>query len=263
MLTKRLIICLDVRNRKVTKGVKFKGNIDIGDPVELGAKYSADGVDELVFYDITASAENRPCDFEMVKEIAKNVFIPFSVGGGIRNLEDMHQVLLAGAEKVSVNSLAVLHPEIISEGAKAFGNQCVVLGMDAKRVGVSEKIPSGYEIYIKGGRAATGLDAVEWAKKAESLGAGEICLNAMDTDGVRDGYELEITDKVAKAVGIPVIASGGAGKSEHIADLFCKTAADAALVASMVHFGTYTVPQIKNEMQKAGIPVRKISKVNL
>ena len=263
MLTKRFIICLDVRNRKVTKGVKFKGNIDIGDPVELGAKYSADGVDELVFYDITASAENRPCDFEMVKEIAKNVFIPFSVGGGIRNLEDMHQVLLAGAEKVSVNSLAVLHPEIISEGAKAFGNQCVVLGMDAKRVGVSEKIPSGYEIYIKGGRAATGLDAVEWAKKAESLGSGEICLNAMDTDGVRDGYELEITDKVAKAVGIPVIASGGAGKPEHIADLFCKTAADAALVASMVHFGTYTVPQIKNEMQKAGIPVRKISKVNL
>lgn len=258
MLTKRLIICLDVRNRKVTKGVKFKGNIDVGDPVELGAKYSAEGVDELVFYDITASAENRPCDLEMVKDIAKHVFIPFAVGGGIRSLDDMHQVLLAGAEKVSVNSLAVLHPEIIEQGAKAFGNQCVVLGMDAKRVGVSEKIPSGYEIYIKGGRAATGLDAVEWAKKAESLGAGEICLNAMDTDGVRDGYELEITDKVAKAVGIPVIASGGAGKPSHIADLFAKTSADAALVASMVHFGDYTVAEIKNEMSKANIPVRKI-----
>lgn len=258
MLTKRLIICLDVRNRKVTKGVKFKGNIDVGDPVELGAKYSAEGVDELVFYDITASAENRPCDLEMVKDIAKHVFIPFAVGGGIRSLDDMHQVLLAGAEKVSVNSLAVLHPEIIEQGAKAFGNQCVVLGMDAKRVGVSEKIPSGYEIYIKGGRAATGLDAVEWAKKAESLGAGEICLNAMDTDGVRDGYELEITDKVAKAVGIPVIASGGAGKSSHIADLFAKTSADAALVASMVHFGDYTVAEIKDEMSKANIPVRKI-----
>ena len=258
MLTKRLIICLDVRNRKVTKGVKFKGNIDVGDPVELGAKYSAEGVDELVFYDITASAENRPCDLEMVKDIAKHVFIPFSVGGGIRALDDMHQVLLAGAEKVSVNSLAVLHPEIIEQGAKAFGNQCVVLGMDAKRVGVSEKIPSGYEIYIKGGRAASGLDAVEWAKKAESLGAGEICLNAMDTDGVRDGYELEITDKVAKAVGIPVIASGGAGKPCHIADLFAKTSADAALVASMVHFGDYTVAQIKDEMSKANIPVRKI-----
>ena len=258
MLTKRLIICLDVRNRKVTKGVKFKGNIDVGDPVELGAKYSAEGVDELVFYDITASAENRPCDLEMVKDIAKHVFIPFAVGGGIRSLDDMHQVLLAGAEKVSVNSLAVLHPEIIEQGAKAFGNQCVVLGMDAKRVGVSEKIPSGYEIYIKGGRAATGLDAVEWAKKAESLGAGEICLNAMDTDGVRDGYELDITDKVAKAVGIPVIASGGAGKPSHIADLFAKTSADAALVASMVHFGDYTVAEIKDEMSKANIPVRKI-----
>lgn len=258
MLTKRLIICLDVRNRKVTKGVKFKGNIDIGDPVEMGAKYSADGVDELVFYDITASAENRPCDLEMVKDIAKNVFIPFAVGGGIRSLDDMHQVLLAGAEKVSVNSLAVVHPEIIEQGAKAFGNQCIVLGMDAKRVGVSEKFPSGYEIYVKGGRAATGLDAVEWAKKAEALGAGEICLNAMDTDGVRDGYELEITDKVAKAVKIPVIASGGAGKPLHIADLFEKTAADAALVASMVHFGDYTVAQIKEEMAKSNIPVRKI-----
>jgi len=258
MLTKRLIICLDVRNRKVTKGVKFKGNIDVGDPVELGAKYSAEGVDELVFYDITASAENRPCDLEMVRDIAKHVFIPFAVGGGIRSLDDMHRVLLAGAEKVSVNSLAVLHPEIIEQGAKAFGNQCVVLGMDAKRVGVSEKIPSGYEIYIKGGRAATGLDAVEWAKKAEALGAGEICLNAMDTDGVRDGYELEITDKVAKAVGIPVIASGGAGKPSHIADLFAKTSADAALVASMVHFGDYTIAEIKNEMSQANIPVRKI-----
>ena len=257
MLTKRLIICLDVRNRKVTKGVRFKGNVDVGDPVELGAKYSAEGVDELVFYDITASAENRPCDLEMVKDIAKNVFIPFSVGGGIRSLDDMHQVLLAGAEKVSVNSLAVLHPEIIEEGAKAFGNQCIVLGMDAKRVGVSEKTPSGYEIYIKGGRSATGLDAVEWAKKAESLGAGEICLNAMDTDGVQNGYELEITDKIARSVGIPVIASGGAGTPSHIVELFQKTAADAALVASMVHFGTYSIGDIKPAMEKSKIPVRK------
>ncbi len=260
MLTKRLIVCLDVRNRKVTKGVKFKGNVDVGDPVELGAKYSADGVDELVFYDITASAENRPCDLEMVREIAKNVFIPFSVGGGIRSLEDMHQVLLSGAEKVSVNSLAVLHPEIIEEGAKAFGKQCIVLGMDAKRVGESAEIPSGYEIFVKGGRAATGLDAVEWAKRAESLGAGEICLNAMDTDGVRDGYELEITEKVSRAVGIPVIASGGAGKPSHIVELFAKTSADAALVASMVHFGDYTVSQIKREMELANIPVRMVGK---
>ena len=257
MLTKRLIVCLDVRDRKVTKGVKFKGNIDIGDPVEMGAQYSADGVDELVFYDITASAESRPCDMEMIRQIAKRVFIPFAVGGGIRNLDDMHQALLAGAEKVSVNSLAVLHPEIIAEGAKAFGRQCVVLGMDAKFVGVSEKFRSGYEVYIRGGRTPMGIDAVEWAKKAEDLGIGEICLNAIDTDGVRNGYELNITDQVARAVQVPVIASGGAGTPAHIVDLFAKTAADAALVASMVHFGDYTVPQIKREMLAAGIPVRK------
>ena len=219
MLTKRLIVCLDVRNRKVTKGVKFKGNIDIGDPVEMGAQYSADGVD-----DITASAENRPCDMEMIRQIAKRVFIPFAVGGGIRNLDDMHEALLAGAEKVSVNSLAVLHPEIIADGAKAFGRQCVVLGMDAKFVGVSEKIPSGYEVFIRGGRQAMGIDAVEWAKKAEDLGVGEICLNSIDTDGVKNGYELTITDRIAKAVQVPVIA---------------------------------TVPGIKGEMLAAGIPVRK------
>lgn len=257
MLTKRLIICLDVRNRKVTKGVKFKGNIDIGDPVEMGAKYSADGVDELVFYDITASAEGRPCDLEMVKDIAKNVFIPFSVGGGIRNLDDMHGALLAGAEKVSINSLAVQHPEIISQGAEAFGRQCMVLGMDALKVGVSEQFPSGYEVYIRGGRTATGLDAVEWAKRAVDLGIGEICLNSIDADGTKDGYELTITDMIAKAVQIPVIASGGAGKPEHISELFTKTVADAALVASMVHFGDYTVQGIKAAMREAGVAVRK------
>jgi cyclase len=256
MLTKRLIICLDVRNRKVTKGIKFKGNIDIGDPVEMGAKYSAEGVDELVFYDITASAENRQCDIEMVKDIAKNVFIPFSVGGGIRNLEDMHEALLAGAEKVSINSLAVLNPNIIAEGARAFGNQCVVLGMDALFVGISEKIPSGYEVVIRGGRERMGFDAVEWAKKAVDLGAGEICLNSIDTDGVKNGYELTITEKIAEAVAVPVIASGGAGEPKHIAELFEKTHADAALVASMVHFGNYSTQQIKAEMKKAGIAVR-------
>ena len=257
MLTKRLIICLDVRNRKVTKGVKFKGNIDIGDPVEMGAKYSADGVDELVFYDITASAEGRPCDLEMVKDIARNVFIPFSVGGGIRNLDDMHGALLAGAEKVSINSLAVLHPEIISQGAEAFGRQCMVLGMDALKVGVSEKFPSGYEVYIRGGRTATGMDAVEWAKRAVDLGVGEICLNSIDADGTKDGYELTITDMVARAVPVPVIASGGAGRPEHISELFTKTSADAALVASMVHFGDYTVQGIKAAMREAGVAVRR------
>jgi len=256
MLTKRLIICLDVRDRKVTKGVKFKGNIDIGDPVEMGAQYSRDGVDELVFYDITASAEHRQCDIEMVRDIAKNVFIPFSVGGGVRNLEDMHLILQAGAEKVSINSLAVLNPEIIAEGAKAFGSQCMVLGMDAKFVGVSEKVPSGYEIVIRGGREHTGLDAVEWAKKAEGLGIGEICLNSIDTDGVKNGYELAITEKISQAVAVPVIASGGAGEPKHIAELFAKTSADAALVASMVHFGTYSVKQIKQAMKEAGLTVR-------
>jgi cyclase len=258
MLTKRLIICLDVRSRKVTKGVKFKGNIDIGDPVEMGAQYSQEGVDELVFYDITASAEHRQCDVEMVKDIAKNVFIPFSVGGGVRNLEDMHQILLAGAEKVSINSLAVLNPEIIADGAKAFGSQCMVLGMDVKFVGVSEKIPSGYEVVIRGGREYMGLDAVEWAKKAEGFGIGEICLNSIDTDGVKNGYELAITEKVSQAVAIPVIASGGAGEPKHIAELFAKTSADAALVASMVHFGNYNVKQIKQAMKAAGIAVRWI-----
>ncbi|MDR0517456.1 MAG: imidazole glycerol phosphate synthase subunit HisF [Fibromonadaceae bacterium] len=258
MLTKRLIVCLDVRNRKVTKGIKFKDNVDVGEPSQMGAKYSAEGVDELVFYDITASAEHRQCDIEMVKDIAKNVFIPFAVGGGVRNLEDMRQVLLAGAEKVSVNSLAVLEPNIIAEGSKAFGKQCIVLGMDAMFVGVSEKIKSGYEVVIRGGRQRMGLDAVEWAKKAEGLGVGEICLNSIDTDGVQCGYELAITEKISQAVSVPVIASGGAGEPKHIAELFEKTSASAALVASMVHFGNYSAQQIKQAMKAAGIAVRPL-----
>jgi len=258
MLTKRVIVCLDVRDRKVTKGVKFEGNVDVGDPVDMGAQYSLQGADELVFYDITASAERRAIDIGMVKDIAKHVFIPFSVGGGVRNLEDMYDVLLAGAEKVSINSLAVLNPRIISDGAKAFGNQCMVLGLDAKHVGVSSAFPSGYEVVIQGGRKPMGLDAVKWAKHAEDLGIGEICLNSIDADGTREGYELTITEKIAQAVNVPVIASGGAGTPEHIRNLFAKTHADAALIASMVHFGTYTIGQIKNEMNAAGIPVRRV-----
>jgi cyclase len=255
MLTKRLIICLDVRDRMVTKGVKFQGNVDLGDPVEMAAQYYRDGVDELVFYDIMASAEGRPIDIGMVRDVAKHVFIPFSVGGGIRHLEDMREVLLAGAEKVSVNSLAVKNPGIIREGARAFGNQCIVLGMDARRTADS-KYPSGYEVVIQGGRTPVGLDAVAWARQAEGLGAGEICLNSIDADGTKEGYDLELTRKVSEAVGIPVIASGGAGVPGHLVDVLTQGKADAALVASMVHYGTYSVEGIKTAMAKAGLPVR-------
>ena len=256
MLSKRLIICLDVRDRKTTKGVRFEGNVDIGDPVTMAEEYYRDGVDELVFYDITASAEGRPIDLEMVRDVARRIFIPFSVGGGIRNLEDMRAVLLAGAEKVSVNSLAVRRPEIIAEGARAFGNQCIVLGMDALRVGPSEATPSGYEIVVKGGREKTGIDALAWARRAEELGAGEICLNSIDADGTRDGYELELTAMVSRAVQIPVIASGGAGESSHLVDVLREGEADAALIASMVHFGTHTIAGIKKDLANADLPVR-------
>jgi cyclase len=251
MGAKKLVICLDVRNRKVTKGVKFKGNIDIGDPVEMAVQYCKEGVDELVFYDITASSENRQCDIEMVLEVAKVVTVPFAVGGGIRNLDDMRMVLAAGADKIGINSLAVENPNIIAEGAEALGSQRILLGMDVLFTGISEKIPSGYEVVIRGGRLHTGLDAVEWAKKAEELGAGEICLNSIDTDGMRNGYELKITEMIAQAVRIPVVASGGAGEPKHIAELFQKTNAAAALVASMVHYGDYSIAQIKQAISKA------------
>lgn len=256
MLSKRLIVCLDVRDRKVTKGIKFKGNVDIGDPVELARQYYEDGVDELVFYDITASAEKRPIDIGMVAEVAKTIFIPFSVGGGISNVEDMRRALLAGAEKVSVNSLAVRNPDIIREGARAFGNQCVVLGMDAKHVGVSPTIPSGYEIVIHGGRTPTGIDALEWAKRAEDLGAGEICLNSIDADGTKAGYELNLTRLISTSVSIPVIASGGGGTCDHIVDVLTQGRADAALVASMVHYGEYTCSGIKRYVSQRGVKMR-------
>lgn len=256
MLSKRLIVCLDVRDKKVTKGVKFKGNVDIGDPVEMAAEYYADGVDELVFYDITASAEGRPIDIEMVREVAETIFIPFSVGGGIRNVEDMRRALLAGAEKVSVNSLAVRTPEIIRDGAQAFGSQCVVLGMDAKWVGVSDSLPSGYEIVIQGGRKPMGIDALEWAKRAEELGAGEICLNSIDADGTREGYELKLTRMISETVGIPVIASGGAGTCDHLVDVLTEGRADAALIASMVHYGEHTCSSIKKHVSAQGVKMR-------
>ena len=255
-LSKRIIICLDVRNGQVTKGVKFKGNVDLGDPVAYAKQYYEQGVDELVFYDITASAEKRSLFLDVVERVAAEIFIPFSVGGGIRDLDTMRQVLLAGAEKVSLNSPAVRNPELLRQGAEAFGAQCVVLGMDAKRVEVSDTIPSGYEVVIDGGRTPMGIDAVEWAQQAEALGAGEICLNAIDTDGVRDGYELTITRKVADAVSIPVIASGGGGMPQHLVDAVTTGGAEAALIASMVHYGDYTVDVIKRDMRAAGVLVR-------
>ncbi len=253
MLTKRVIPCLDVRNGRVTKGVKFKNNVDLGDPVEMAVGYSDGGADELVFYDITASAERRPIDIGMVEAVAKAVHIPFAVGGGISCVADMERVILAGAEKVSVNSLAVRNPQIIAEGARAFGRQCIVLGMDPVR---SAKCPSGYEITTRGFREFTGMDAVEWACRAEELGVGEIVVNSVDADGTRAGFELEITRLIAEAVGVPVVASGGAGCPEHLVAAFDKGKADAAIVAGIVHSGEYTIAQIKDCMRIHGIPTR-------
>lgn len=253
MLTKRVIPCLDVRKGRVTKGVKFKNNVDLGDPVEMAVAYSEGGADELVVYDITASAERRPIDIGMVESVAKAIRIPFAVGGGISCVADMERVILAGAEKISVNSLAVRNPGIIAEGAKAFGRQCVVLGMDPVR---SEKCPSGYEITTRGFREFTGMDAVEWAKRAADLGAGEIVVNSVDADGTRTGFELTITRMIADAVGVPVVASGGAGCPEHLVEAFREGHADAAIVAGMIHGGDYTITEIKRVMAEAGVPTR-------
>ena len=254
MLQKRIIICLDVRDGKTTKGVRFKDNRDIGDPVDMARRYYEDGVDELVFYDITASAERRKIMIDVVRKVAETIFIPFSVGGGIGSAGDMREVLLAGAEKVSVNSRAVANPGIIEEGASLFGSQCVVLGMDAAR---DESMPSGYRVFVNGGRKATDLDALAWAKQAERLGAGEIVLNSMDADGTQDGYELDATGMISRAVGIPVVASGGAGVPLHLVEVFAKGSADAALIASMVHYNLYSVRQIKDYLAERGIPVRR------
>ena len=258
MLSKRIIPCLDVHEGRTTKGIKFKNNVDIGDPVEMARIYYEAGADEIVFYDITASHEKRSIMIDVVRRVAATIFIPFSVGGGIRTLEDMRDVLLAGAEKVSVNSAAVRNPEIISQGAAAFGSQCIVLGMDVKHVGKSEKIPSGYEIVINGGRKYMGMDALDWALKAQELGAGEICLNSIDADGTKNGYELTLTELISTRVDIPVIASGGAGHPVHLSDVLTTGKADAALIASMVHYGTYTISEIKTYLADQGVKVRSV-----
>lgn len=256
MLSKRIIPCLDVRDGKLTKGIRFKANVDIGDPVTVAAFYYKEGADEIVFYDITASNERRDIMIDTVIKVAKKIFIPFSVGGGIRTVEDMRRVLLAGAEKVSVNSAAVKTPDIISRGANAFGSQCIVLGMDVKRVSPSTRIPTGYEVVINGGRTYMGIDALEWAKRGEHLGAGEICLNSIDADGMKQGYDLELNTLISSNVKIPVIASGGAGTPEHIFDVLSEDKADAALIASMTHYRTYTIKEIKAYLHEKGIKVR-------
>jgi len=256
MLSKRLIICLDVREGKTTKGVRFQNNVDVGDPVEMARRYYEGGVDELVFYDIAASPARRGIMIEVVRQVARQVFIPFAVGGGLRTAGDMRDVLLAGADKVSIDTGAVRNPDLISEGARRFGSQCIVLGMQAKRVPRSPQIPSGFEVYIEGARVATGRDAVKWARRAEQLGAGEICLNSIDADGTKAGYDIELTRTVSEAVSIPVIASGGAGTPQHVIDVLTEGKADAALIASMVHFGEYTIGEIKEAMAAAGVPTR-------
>jgi cyclase len=258
MLTKRIIPCLDIHEKRVTKGVKFKNNVVLGDPVEMASRYYEDGCDELVFYDITASAERRPIDIEMVAEVAHAIRIPFAVGGGISTVSDMSRVLLAGAEKVSVNSLAVANPDIIAEGARAFGAQCIVLGMDPVAVEDTITFPSGYEITTRGFRERTGMDALEWARKAVDLGVGEIVVNSVDADGTRAGFEIPLTKLIAENVPVPVVASGGAGNAQHLVDVFEQAHADAAIIAGMIHTGEFTIPQIKADLANAGVPIRKV-----
>ena len=253
MLKKRIIVCLDVKNGRTTKGVKFQNNRDIGDPVEMAEEYYRQGGDELVFYDIMASADGRRPILDLISRVADRIFIPFCVGGGITTLEDIKSTILAGAEKISLNSQAVKNPELIKEGARVFVNQCIVLGMDAAR---DKSMPSGYRIFINGGRVKTDLDAREWAQKAVSLGVGEIVLNSIDADGTKNGYEIALTKMIAESVGVPVVASGGAGKPEHLADVFTRGSADAALIATMVHSGEYTVSSIKRALSAQNIPVR-------
>ena len=256
MLSKRLISCLDVRDGKLAKSIKFVNTKDIGDPVSTARKYYEEGLDELVFYDITASSDKRDIMIDVVSRVAQQVFIPFSVGGGLRTVEDCSKVLLAGAEKVNVNTAAVKNPQLIADASKAFGAQCVVLSMDIRRVPVTNDIPSGYEIVIDGGRTPMGIDAIEWVKKGEDLGAGEVVVNSIDADGTKEGYEINLTRTIADTVSVPVIASGGGGKPEHLYDVLTEGKADAALVASILHYGEYTIKEVKEYLSGRGIKIR-------
>lgn len=256
MLKKRVIPCLDVHDGKVTRGVQFgraeEGGLrEVGDPVELAVRYNEQGADEMVFFDITASAHGRATMVGVIERTAEKCFMPLTVGGGIREVEDMHAMLLAGADKVSINSSALATPELIARGAKRFGSQCIVVSIDCKRAD-----PDRWEVFSHGGRKPTGLDAVEWAARAVGLGAGEIVLNSIDADGTRAGYDLEITRRISESVGVPVVASGGAGTLEHMAEVLREGRADAVLAASIFHFGQHTVAEVKEHLAAAGIPVR-------
>lgn len=257
MLTKRIIPCLDVKGGRVVKGIKFRDHRDAGDPVELAAFYNEEGADELVFYDITASSDERPIMLEIVERTASQIFIPLTVGGGLRTVEDIRLMLESGADKVSINTAAVQSPDLITEGARRFGNQCIVLGMDARRVtGTS---PSRWEVFTHtgadGGRA-TGLDAVEWAQKAVMLGAGEIVVNSIDADGTQAGYDLELLRAISEKVTVPVVASGGAGTPEDLYQALVAGKADAVLAASIFHYGIYSIRETKEYLANQGIPIR-------
>jgi imidazole glycerol-phosphate synthase subunit HisF len=262
MLTKRLIACFDVIDGRVTKAQQFQDNIDVAPAEDLAARLYADQIDEIVFYDITASAERRRIDLDTVRRVARHVFVPFTVGGGIRSVDDMFEVLKAGAEKISVDSMAVRDPSIIRDGAEAFGRQCIVLSTQVKRVGHRPGIPSGYEVFIDGARQATGKDALDWVRHGEDLGAGEIVVNSIDRDGTASGYDLEITRAVADAVNLPVIASGGAGTVEHIAAGLTDGAAQAAIVSSILYSPRLernpTVAELKDGLSQRGVLVRSV-----
>ncbi len=252
MLTKRIIPCLDVNAGRVVKGVNFVNLVDAGDPVEVAKAYNLEGADELVFLDITASSDQRKTVADMVRKVAEQVFIPFTVGGGIRTVEDMRNILREGADKISVNTAAVMNPGLIREGAERFGSQCIVVAIDARR----RVDGSGWNVFVKGGREDTGLDAVEWAKKAVSLGSGEILLTSMDCDGTKAGYDIELTRAVSDAVGVPVIASGGAGTPEHFLEALTEGGADAALAASLFHFRELSIEEVKIYLEEHKVPVR-------
>lgn len=253
MLTKRIIPCLDVADGRVVKGVNFVNLRDAGDPAELAAFYDQEGADEVVFLDITASHEQRAMMLDVVSRTAEQVFIPITVGGGIRTVDDIRATLGAGADKTSLNTSAVMHPGLITAGSEQFGAQCIVLAIDARS---NSAMPSGYEVFIHGGRTSTGLDALEWALRGMELGAGEILLTSMDRDGTKQGYDLVLTSKIAAAVSIPVIASGGVGTLEHFYEGFTTGGADAALAASIFHFGEYRIQQVKTYLREKGVPVR-------